>query len=96
MAADRRELFAPPAAPLHRGAAVGGARARSAHARAERIVLQGEVADPAAPPPGCYFHPRCPHAIDVCKTQTPAWQEVSPGHFASCHRAQELQLAGVE
>jgi peptide/nickel transport system ATP-binding protein len=64
--------------------------------RARRIVLQGEVANPASPPSGCYFHPRCPHAIDVCKTQTPAWQEVSPGHFASCHRAQELQLAGVE
>ena len=63
---------------------------------ARRIVLQGEVANPAAPPSGCYFHPRCPHAIDVCRTQTPAWQEVSRGHFVSCHRAQELQLAGVE
>ena len=64
--------------------------------RARRIVLQGEVANPAAPPSGCYFHPRCPHAIDVCRTQTPAWQEISPGHFVGCHRAQELQLAGVE
>jgi peptide/nickel transport system ATP-binding protein len=64
--------------------------------RSRRIVLQGEVANPAAPPSGCYFHPRCPHAIDVCRTQTPAWQEVSRNHFVSCHRAQELQLAGVE
>jgi peptide/nickel transport system ATP-binding protein len=64
--------------------------------RSRRIVLQGEVANPAAPPPGCYFHPRCPHAVDVCRTQTPAWQEISPGHFVGCHRAHELQLAGVE
>jgi peptide/nickel transport system ATP-binding protein len=64
--------------------------------RTRRIVLQGEVANPASPPSGCYFHPRCPHAIDVCRTQTPAWQEVSRGHFVSCHRAQELRLAGVE
>src|SRR5262245_18863468 len=65
-------------------------------ARSRRIVLQGEVANPASPPSGCYFHPRCPHAVDICKTQAPAWQEVSRGHFVSCHRAAELQLAGVE
>src|SRR5256712_1442748 len=64
--------------------------------RSRRIVLQGEVANPAAPPSGCYFHPRCPHAVDVCRTQTPAWQEISPCHFVGCHRAHELQLAGVE
>jgi peptide/nickel transport system ATP-binding protein len=64
--------------------------------RSERIVLQGEVANPAAPPAGCYFHPRCPHAIDVCRTQAPAWQEITPGHLVGCHRAHELQLAGVD
>ena len=61
-----------------------------------RLVLQGEVANPAAPPTGCYFHPRCPHAIEVCRTQPPAWQEVAPGHLVGCHRAHDLQLAGVE
>jgi peptide/nickel transport system ATP-binding protein len=64
--------------------------------RSQRIVLQGEVANPADPPSGCYFHPRCSYAVDRCRTQTPAWQEVAPGHFVSCHRAQELQLGGVE
>jgi peptide/nickel transport system ATP-binding protein len=64
--------------------------------RSQRIVLQGEVANPAAPPSGCYFHPRCPHAVDVCRTQTPPWQETAPGHFVSCHRAHELRLGGVE
>ncbi len=63
--------------------------------RSERIVLQGEVADPANPPPGCYFNPRCPYAIDKCRTETPEQREVEPNHFASCHRAEELQLRGV-
>jgi peptide/nickel transport system ATP-binding protein len=64
--------------------------------RSRRIILQGEVANPASPPAGCYFHPRCPHAIEMCREQSPAWQEVSPAHFVACHRARELQLAGVE
>jgi peptide/nickel transport system ATP-binding protein len=64
--------------------------------RSERIVLQGEVANPAAPPGGCYFHPRCPHAIEVCRTQAPAWHEITPGHLVGCHRAHELRLAGVD
>jgi peptide/nickel transport system ATP-binding protein len=65
-------------------------------ASARRIVLEGEVANPAAPPAGCYFHPRCPHAIGVCRTETPAWQEVAPARFVACHRARELQLPGVD
>ena len=64
--------------------------------RTRRIVLQGEVANPASPPSGCYFHPRCPHAIELCRTQAPAWREISPAHFVACHRADELQLPGVD
>jgi oligopeptide transport system ATP-binding protein len=64
-------------------------------ARSNRIVLQGEVANPANPPSGCYFHPRCQFAIDQCRIETPQLQEVSPEHFVSCHRAEELELAGV-
>jgi peptide/nickel transport system ATP-binding protein len=64
--------------------------------RTRRIVLQGEVANPASPPTGCYFHPRCPHAIELCRTQAPAWREISPAHFVACHRADELHLLGVD
>jgi len=64
--------------------------------RAQRVVLQGEVANPASPPSGCYFHPRCAYALEICRTQAPAWEEVSPDHFVRCHRAGELQLSGVE
>jgi peptide/nickel transport system ATP-binding protein len=61
----------------------------------QRVILQGEVANPAAPPTGCYFHPRCQYAIDVCKTVSPVWEEIEPGHFVRCHRSRELQLPGV-
>src|SRR5712692_2410344 len=64
--------------------------------RSKRIVLEGEVANPASPPSGCYFHPRCAYAIERCRIEPPAWREISPAHFVACHRAQELQLAGVE
>src|SRR5947207_6790245 len=64
--------------------------------RAKRIVLQGEVADPANPPSGCYFHPRCQYAIDQCRTETPAWRQLAGGRYVSCHRAEELQLPGVD
>ena len=63
--------------------------------RVQRIVLEGEVADPAHPPPGCYFHPRCRYAIDRCRTETPNLEEIQPGRFVSCHRAHELALMGV-
>ena len=63
--------------------------------RSERIVLQGEVADPAHPPAGCYFHPRCAHAIERCRRETPQLEEVEPGHYVSCHRAREITLHGV-
>jgi peptide/nickel transport system ATP-binding protein len=63
--------------------------------RAQRIVLEGEVADPASPPSGCYFHPRCRYAVDVCRVETPRLEEIQPGHFVSCHRARELTLTGV-
>jgi peptide/nickel transport system ATP-binding protein len=63
--------------------------------RTQRIILEGEVADPAHPPPGCYFHPRCRYAIERCKTETPQLTEITPDHFVSCHLAQELDLKGV-
>jgi peptide/nickel transport system ATP-binding protein len=63
--------------------------------RARRAALAGEVANPAAPPSGCYFHPRCPYAIDVCKSSPPVWEQVAPGQYVRCHRARELTLAGV-
>ena len=63
--------------------------------RTEPIELPGDVADPANPPSGCYFHPRCQYAKDICAQEEPELRELSTDHFVSCHRAKELTLAGV-
>jgi len=63
--------------------------------RSQRIILEGDVADPANPPSGCYFHPRCRYAVDRCKVETPQLIELEADHYVSCHRATELTLAGV-
>jgi peptide/nickel transport system ATP-binding protein len=62
----------------------------------ERITLEGEIPDPANPPAGCYFHPRCQYAKELCEKEVPSWEEVASGHFAACHFAQELNLRGID
>jgi oligopeptide/dipeptide ABC transporter ATP-binding protein len=52
--------------------------------RKSRIVLPGDVPSPAAVPPGCPFHPRCPKAMPHCRTDVPSLREVEPGHHVSC------------
>jgi peptide/nickel transport system ATP-binding protein len=63
--------------------------------RSQRIVLSGEIPDPANPPSGCYFHPRCRYAQARCQTEAPELREVAPGRLAACHFAEELQLRGA-
>ncbi|HMR31052.1 MAG TPA: ATP-binding cassette domain-containing protein [Geminicoccaceae bacterium] len=63
--------------------------------RSQRIILRGDVADAANPPPGCHFHPRCPYAVDRCRSEAPALREVEGGHQVRCHLAEELRLTGV-
>jgi peptide/nickel transport system ATP-binding protein len=63
--------------------------------KSDRIVMQGDVADPSNPPSGCYFHPRCRYVQEVCRTKTPEFRELRPDHFVACHRAEELQLEGI-
>ena len=57
----------------------GAARARIP------ILMVGEPPSPVNLPGGCYFHPRCPHAMPVCATTEPPWREVAPGHRVACH-----------
>jgi oligopeptide/dipeptide ABC transporter ATP-binding protein len=60
-----------------------------------RIILEGDIPSPANPPPGCVFHPRCLYAQEQCRQEEPHLEEIEPGHFASCHFAQELTLQGI-
>jgi len=62
----------------------------------ERIVLQGEVADPTNVPSGCPFRTRCAYAQEKCRTDVPPLREVAPGRRVACHFAEELQLRGIE
>jgi peptide/nickel transport system ATP-binding protein len=63
--------------------------------RTEPMVLPGEVPDPANPPSGCAFHPRCRYAKDICKTEVPALRKIEAEHWSACHFAEELRLTGV-
>ena len=47
--------------------------------------IAGMPPDPTQLPTGCYFHPRCPHATERCKTEAPCAVEVTPGHWVQCH-----------
>jgi len=54
-----------------------------------RASLSGAPPSLANPPEGCRFHPRCPHAMDVCRTQVPEMVELGGGHRAACHLIKE-------
>jgi peptide/nickel transport system ATP-binding protein len=47
--------------------------------------VQGEIPSPLAPPPGCHFHPRCPHAMSRCKSEQPQLAEIAPLRYSACH-----------
>lgn len=53
--------------------------------RTDAVTVQSDQPSPLAPPSGCHFHPRCPHAMERCLRDRPAMQEVAPGHMAACH-----------
>jgi peptide/nickel transport system ATP-binding protein len=61
-----------------------------------RIVLEGEVANPAKLPEGCYFHPRCRYCEERCRKEQPAYQDFGDGRLVACHRAGELELGSGE
>ena len=88
------ELFETPKHP-YTEALLSAVPVPDPRARSQRIVLEGDVADPAHPPSGCYFHPRCPYATERCRTETPSLTMTSPDHAVACHRAEELDLHGI-
>ena len=63
--------------------------------RTRPMRLPGDVPSPANPPSGCYFHPRCSYAQDICKQERPPLRLVAPEHWAACHFADTLTLQGV-
>ena len=63
--------------------------------RRPKTLLQGDVPSPTAPPPGCRFHTRCPHAKPLCSQTRPQPEEAAPGRSVACHFWREIQDAGA-
>ena len=92
--ADTQELFLAPRHP-YTESLLSAVPKPNPRLKSERLLLPGEVADPANPPPGCIFHPRCRYCQDRCRVEAPVLEEIEPDHFVSCHRAREVDLKGV-
>ena len=93
--ADTETLYSSPLHP-YTEALLGAVPHPDPDYRGHRTLLAGEIANPASPPAGCYFHPRCPYVVDDCIREEPELRELQPGHFVKCHLAEELQLVGVD
>jgi oligopeptide/dipeptide ABC transporter ATP-binding protein len=83
--APAEALFRDPRHPYTR-ALLSASPSRPGQARGPRIVLSGEIPSPAAPPSGCVFRTRCPHALPACAAQVPELRELAPGRRAACIR----------
>jgi peptide/nickel transport system ATP-binding protein len=92
--ANTGELFHRPRHP-YTAALMAAVPVADPRVQSGNVELKGDVPSPANPPSGCYFHPRCDYAAEVCRTQPPAFREVNPGHFVACHRAEEIELPGI-
>ena len=84
--AERNELYEKPLHPYTQAllSAVPVPDPRRERAR-KRTILVGDVPSPINPPSGCRFHPRCPVAVEKCKTLIPEWREAAPNHWVACH-----------
>jgi oligopeptide/dipeptide ABC transporter ATP-binding protein len=93
--AETEEIFANPKHP-YTEALLSAVPVPDPDFKLDRIRLEGDVPSPIDPPSGCYFHPRCRYARDVCRTEAPAYREVGSHHQVRCHFADELSLRGVK
>ena len=60
--------------------------------KTEHVALKGDIPSPIAPPSGCVFRTRCPHAIDACAQHVPALEEVAPGRWSACIRKEIVMM----
>ena len=87
--ADTAELFANPRHPYTRALIDSIPRMREGSVN-EEFVLEGEPPSPYDVPSGCRFNPRCPYAVEECRTVDPTLEPVAAGHDSACLRAAEL------
>jgi len=84
--ADTETLFREPSHPYTEGLMAAVPVSDPAlRENKKRIILEGDIPSPAAPPSGCHFHPRCRYADAVCGEVSPSFMEIKPGHCVACH-----------
>jgi oligopeptide/dipeptide ABC transporter ATP-binding protein len=85
------DVFANPRHPYTR-ALLGAVPRMEPRRQRARVTVEGEPPSPLSPPSGCHFHPRCPWAIDTCRTTSPELRPLLPAadQLAACHRAEDL------
>ena len=81
---DYKTLFADPLHPYTK-ALLSAIPVPDVDQQRERIILEGDVPSPIAPPPGCRFYGRCYARKDICKDNTPELKQISEGRFCACH-----------
>ena len=87
--APTRELFAAPRHPYTK-ALLSAIPSLDPDNRGQAQKLEGEIPSPTNPPPGCKFQTRCPHAIDICRSEEPKLSQLGFEHDVACHRWEEL------
>jgi oligopeptide transport system ATP-binding protein len=86
--ANKKEIFEHPSHPYTK-ALLSSVPVPDPEYVKERIILKGDLPSPSNPPSGCKFHPRCPYAVEQCKTVVPKLEGSGPGHRVACHIVQE-------
>ena len=82
-AAPTEELFRAPNHPYTQALLAEVPRLESS--KRQYAPVKGEIPSPLAPPSGCHFHPRCPHALPLCRSEAPALKPIAPGRWSACH-----------
>lgn len=88
--APKKEIFKKPLHP-YTIALLSAIPSTNIKVKKKKIILKGEIVSPINPQPGCRFAARCPFAIDKCRQENPAFEEVEPDHFVACFRYKEIQ-----
>ena len=88
--ADKKQIYENPVHPYTK-ALLSAIPMPDPEVKRERIILQGDVPNPADPPSGCHFHKRCPYAKQECSETVPPFVTVEPGHQVLCWLAEEQQ-----
>jgi oligopeptide/dipeptide ABC transporter ATP-binding protein len=86
--ADKRSLYARPQHPYTQALLASVPVTHPSHRKrtvGARPALTGDIPTALAPPPGCRFHTRCPHAMAICRTEEPSMRSAGPDHQAACH-----------